>query len=635
MAAQKKLEAGSKYAGFDKDGVFTVSKFISTTATCSPGADITTYGKFTSDDPSLGIVCGNTNYPSTMPQSSLGSGWQYVGAINSPDNNSMYIYALVNKDTNSIDQVVACCDCKAVYIKTHNSMNYCGTNATTQISIDIAGFVSGVENPKWSLVSQPQYGSAYLNPTLSTSEKVVWTYQNTATDDWTADSFTIEVQNNCGTSNQLIVPIGRAREIVKTDTDISVFVDSCTMTQTDADRIKATFESLKVAIKNVCSNWTGTINYIPVDSKGDSGNYINHAKAMIDMKSGATGSIAVATGSWSSWKSLPAHWDASYIGSVPTSTYIFSFVSSASGSCGSYGETTLSAGFGAQPSVSYQQNYDELLDIVNGTTTTSWGGQMNSTQPGWGIPVFGSASNKSAYFTQVLMPIISDTGSTSAAAVLQMAGAILGKLALKPEFHGIKTGNVQYPLNLQNYLQDGVASMAVPYNITTPVGNSMTGLQDYGYLQSLWLENGVDLSASNTDLKTVLLSILGVDENITSYNCSVITDVAQLMKDGSGRSTYSYNNSSCAHASAAALASTNPMSIYNKTGVLWDTSTGNKLAFKTLQGCAEQNTADEIETGWYGVVNGQNNYNIAYYTKGGAGWSSPQCMDGAGGCKAC
>jgi len=216
-----------------------------------------------------------------------------------------------------------------------------------------------------------------------------------------------------------------------------------------------------------------------------------------------------------------------------------------------------------------------------------------------------------------------------------MAGAILGKLVLKPEFHGIKTGNVQYPLNLQNYLQDGAASMAVPYNVSTPAGNAMTGLQDYGYLQSLWLENGVDFASTNKDLKAVLLSILGLDESLTSYNCSVVTDVAQLMKDSGGRSTYSYAATSCADASDNASKSVNPMAIYNKTGTAWDTSTGNKLAFKTLQGCAEQNTDDEIETGWYGVVNGANGYEIAYYTQGGAGWSSKQCMDGAGACKSC
>ena len=32
---------------------------------------------------------------------------------------------IINKDNNTIDQVVACCDCKAVYIKTHNTMSYC------------------------------------------------------------------------------------------------------------------------------------------------------------------------------------------------------------------------------------------------------------------------------------------------------------------------------------------------------------------------------------------------------------------------------------------------------------------------------------------------------------------------------
>lgn len=630
--------------GFDSKQnvkVVKVNDYPSGTS-ATTGASITTFGTFTSNDPSLSITCNGKNYVSGFPQSSIGSGWQYVAAINGPNGVPYYVYVLVNKIANSIDQVVACCDCKAVYIKTHNTMNYCVTGQTTDIKIDVAGFVSGVEKPKWTLVSAPAYGNAYINHVKSGTNEIVYTYQsNRSTTDWVSDSFVIETQNNCGSSNQLVIPVAKAEGISRTDGDITVFVDTCTMTYTDAVLLKESFEAVKTAAKGVCSNWIGTINYVPVDTRGDSGNYINHAKAMIDMKSGATGSITVAGGSWTSWKSLPAYWDASYVGSVPTSAYVFSFVSSGTASCGSYADATLNVGFGAQPTVSYQNNYDELLDIVNGTTSTSWGGQMNSAQAGWGFPVFGTPTNKTKYFTQVLMPIMSDTGSTSAAAALQMSGAIFGALINKAENRGLKIGDVRYPVNVAPWLEDGVASLPVPYDISTPVGNNMKGLKEYGYVSSFWLENGVNLGTSNLDLKSILLSIFGLNEDYSGFNCTTSTAVVNRMTDTvNSKDTFAFG-SSCAHASAAALASSNKRAIYNNTGTLFDTSTGNKLAFKTAQGCAEGHTKlgstgynDEITDGWYGVINGQNNYKIAQYTQG-SGWTNEQCMDGAGACKSC
>ena len=623
----------STVVGFDSDGNIKIVKASDNPdASCVAGESITTYGRFASDDPSLGITCGNKTYVSGMPQSSVGSGWQYVNAITNSKAITYYIYALVNKDNNTIDQVVACCDCKAVYIKTHNTMSYCKTGSQTEIKIDVAGFVSGLEKPRWA-ISPPHYGTAVLNNVKSTANEAVFTYRHTGSSTWSTDSFTLSVQNDCGSSNELVVPVARGMEIPMRDTDITIFVDTCTISYTDAVSLKASFEEIKAAAKVICPNWTGSINYVPVDSTGNSGDYINHAKAMIDMKSGATGSVTVAGGSWTSWKSIPAHWGGTYKGSVPTSAYIISIIGSASTGCGSYGETNLAAGFGSQPKASYQQNYDELLDMVNGTTTTSWGGLMNSTQPGWGYPVFGTSTDKTKYFTHVVMPIISDTGSVTAAAALQLAGALFGNQILASEYKGLKIGNVQYPVNTSMWIESGVATSPVPYNVTTPRGNSMTGLQDYGYVGALWLEKGTELGVSNLDLKSVLLSVLGLDSSLTGFNCSNITTTGTKMADSHGRNTYSFG-ASCANASNAARSSTNPMCIYNNTGTIFDTSSGNELAYKTAQGCSEAIAADQIDPGWYCVINGANNYGVAQYTTN-TGWSNVQCADGLGGCKAC
>ena len=351
------------------------------------------------------------------------------------------------------------------------------------------------------------------------------------------------------------------------------------------------------------------------------------------MRAGATGSVTVAGGAWTDWKSLPAHWNGAHKGSIPTSAYIFSFVNNVSVSCGSYGESTLSAGFGAQPTASYQQNYDELLDIVNGTTTTAWGASMNSTQPGWGYPIFGTATDKTKYFSHVVMPIITGTNDSSAGAALQMAGAILGKFANTAEFNGLKMGDVQYPINAAGYILDGTASYPVPYNVTTPRGNAMTGLQDYGYLNSAWLENGVDFGALNLDLKAILLSIVGLTEGSSGFNCVAASSGGVKMADSAARNLFSFG-ASCANASNAARSSTNPLCIYNNTGVIFDGSVGNELAYKTQQGCSEAIADDQIDDGWYAVIDGANNYGVAQYTED-SGWSNVKCTDGVGGCKSC
>ena len=625
----------STVAGFDIDGKFKVVKCTDdTSASCDSGKEITTFGEFISSDASHSIVCSDKTYTSGFPQSQMGSGWQYVDSINGSVGVTYFVYALVNNITNTIDEVVACCDCKALYINTQNSMIYCKTGKTADVRISVAGFASASVTPSWSITTTPEYGNVYYDAGKSKDGEGCFTYTSTASGKWVSDSFRVKLTNSCGTSNEIIVPISRAREIPKRDGDITIFVDTCTMSYTDAVSIKETFEAVKTAAKVICPNWSGTINYVPVDSKGNSGDYINHAKAMIDMRAGATGSITVATGNWTGWKSLPSHWDGSYTGSVPTSAYIISFVNDLSGSCGTYGEPALSAGFGAQPSVNYQQNYDELLDIVNGTTTTAWGASMNSTQPGWGYPIFGTATDKTKYFAHALIPIVKDSGSSSAAAVLQMAGAVLGELVLRSEFDGLKTGGVQYPINLANHIYAGSTSTPIPYDVNTPVGNTMTGLKEYNYIPAFWLEGGIDLKATNLDLQKCLLSMLALDENYAGYNCTGSTSTGLRMKDSvNNKILYSFG-ASCAAASNAALHSTNPMAIYNNTGILFDTSAGNRLAYKTQQGCSEAIADDQIAPGWYAVVNGQNNYKVAQYSTG-TGWSHGQCCDGVGGCKAC
>ena len=625
----------STVAGFDIDGKFKVVKCTDdTSASCDSGKAITTFGKFTSSDASLPIICGNKTYTSGFPQSQMGSGWQYIDSINGSVGITYYVYALVNDVTNTIDEVVACCDCKALYINSENSMIYCKTGRTADVKVGIAGFASASVTPSWSITTTPEYGNVYYDAGKSKDGIGCFTYTSTTSEKWTSDSFRVKLTNSCGTSNEIIIPISRAREIPKRDGDVTVFVDTCTMSYTDAVSLKETFESVKTAAKIICPNWSGTINYIPVDSKGGSGNYLSHAKAMVDMRGGATGSISVATGNWAGWKSLPSYWDVAYKGSIPTSAYIISFVNDTSGSCGDYGELSLSAGFGAQPSVSYQQNYDELLDIVNGTTTTAWGASMNSAQPGWGYPIFGTASDKTKYFSHALIPIVNGNGNASAASVLQMAGAVLGGLINRSEFDGLKTGGTQYPINLSNYIYAGNTTTPVPYNVNTPVGNSMSGLKDYNYITGFWLENGVDLKSTNVDLKKCLLSMLGLDENYAGYNCTGSNSTGLRMKDSvNNKELYSFG-ASCAVASDNASKSVSPMPIYNNTGSLFDTSSGNELAFRTQQGCSEAIAADQIPPGWYGVVAGLNNYRIAQYTTG-AGWSHEQCMDGSGACKVC
>lgn len=265
-------------------------------------------------------------------------------------------------------------------------------------------------------------------------------------------------------------------------------------------------------MQGICSAWTGTIYYIPITG-ATTGDYLKHTKALVDMKLGASGSVTHAgTPSDGQWydnvRSLPPYWSATAYGApVPASAYVVSITASTS-SYGTYGSTALGTGFTGQPTTNggvgttkYQEDYEALLDLLDydAAKRTPWGATN-------GITYTQFSSGK---YRHILMPIIDGTNNESAATALQMAGALFGTTVVEREFKGLVTGGNTYPVNLQGFLQTGVAGVSVPYTGTSATeGRTIKGLHEYGFVPFMAMETDDDFATTNLSFKKFLLVYL-------------------------------------------------------------------------------------------------------------------------------
>ena len=580
----------STLAGFDSDGNFTVVKCTNDpAASCTAGENIMSTGTFISDTSSTNLIIKSNIYPSTVGPDKSDSGWKFVNTIVTPTNNIMYVYTLVNKDTNNIDQVVASCDC-ALNFKNNKVMNYCGDSSSVSCKVDVVGFNNTHGTNVVEITSHPYKGSATYDLSLSTAESLYFTYVN-SNSDWVNDSFKFKVTNSCGTSQEMIVPITRAKRQSVVNEDVYVYVNTTSMDYSDAVDLKATFEAMKTKMQIACANWTGTIYYIPVDSTSDAGDYLNYSKSLVDMKAAASGSITVAGGSWGGWKSTPAYWSAGSKESVPTSATIISFTNATSTNA-NYGHTNLSDGWIGQPTASYQTEYEELQDLLTGSEVTAWG-QANDTA----LKYFGTSGVR---FKQILVPIMDSKTGESAAAALQMFGSVSGEKLKLAETNGIKVGNVKYPVDLTNYLLETSALAQAPYNMLTSNNVTMTGLKNSGFSLATWIDKGDDLSINDTALQTNLMAIMGLDSSLVGTNCSSTAQCSYQMLSGT-TVLWGYHASVIGTACSTAGTASNCIEVYQPaTSIAFSAG----LAYKSAAGACQALASDELETGFYAAYDG-------------------------------
>jgi len=363
-------------------------------------------------------------------------------------------------------------------------------------------------------------------------------------------------------------------------------------------------------------------------------------KALVDMKLGASGSVTHAgTPSDGQWydnvRSLPPYWSATAYGApVPASAYVVSITASTS-SYGTYGSSTLGAGFTSQPTTNggvgttkYQEDYEALLDLLDydAAKRTPWGTSNSVTYTQF----------SAGKYRHILMPIIDGNNNESAATALQMAGALFGTTVVEREFKGLVTGGNTYPINLQGFLQTGVAAVSVPYTGTTATeGRTIKGLHEYGFVPFMAMETDDDFATTNLSFKKVLASLFGLSLDYIGTNCAITLPLVQRM-DSHGHYQFGQASACDAACTDAETLNASTVEIYNSTGTLFDTSVP---AFSSIQGGNTSNVTsaggtknDElINDRWYAVYDGTTSSSRAvaqYKTAGSPFWDHVKICSG-------
>jgi len=578
--------------------------------TCAPASGAQTVGgNAISINPTHMLTCGSTIYPATGFSTTTPGGWRYVDTIKGPDAVSYYVYALYDETNKEIDEVVFCCDCSGLTAVTASAGDtiYCKTGGSRTTQLKLRGYTGGATSPTWTRVSEPLYGTLTYNSAQSTSIDGSWTYTNTQTDDtaWTGDSFTLRASNDCGTTADYVISVQKSEILPFRDTNMFVFVDTTSFTSTEGDAIKTQFEAAKTQLALNCPTWTGTIYYIPINGS-NAGDYLKIPKALIDMHNGASGSVTVEThADWNSFKSLPPYWVAATKSDTPASavTWVFTNTTSLNGN---YGNALLSDGTTFAPTSDYLADYEALQDIKNATTNSTWGG---SNMPGF--RQFGTTTAADFNYVQILVPKLTGSTNESAATVLQMATALLGKNVLLAEYNGIKAGKVKFPVNLKPYILDGTAPAIQPYSGNTSAGTAIVGLTTLKFTTNFTFEQDDSFSSN------MILDIIGNGPNLFNngyvLDCPPVDAPCKVMTSDTGSTVWRYSASGASHACSSPSAT---IEIWNSTGNVF----GTGLAFKNQGGCCTNTAAQEIDTGYYAADTGASGKTVALYTKT-VGWS--------------
>ena len=443
-----------------------------------------------------------------------------MGSLTSSSGNKHYVFAEVNVDANTVTQVYFCCDCSQLSLTIPQEVYFADREGPSiNIPVTAVGSIEGTYS--WTVATSPSHGDVTIATSpAQTGNSATFNY-TPRNESFTYDSFSVTLTNSCGTSSILTIPIVRNFSLDHTDTDVTIMVDTASVSLSDALTIKSSFEVVKSLMQSNNSNWTGTFNYVAVDSSTNrSGDYIKHVLGMVENIGTATAltnpSITTfTTGAWytqfmGSGTTLPSYWSGA-TATYPSSVFVISFVNTTN-STSTYGAatlgiapegwstptqpTTLGGGAGASK---YQEDYDSLIDITSGAAVTSaWGIEASGTKnPYW---TNGSIPFR---FKHVIVNKITGSNNVSAAAALQMSSALTGPTDLtNQEFLGMKIGGPVYPVDLSAYLKNGVSAIANPYNntVTTPAGNTLDGLEvSFDISSHLYLENGVDWATSTND----------------------------------------------------------------------------------------------------------------------------------------
>ena len=387
------------------------------------------------------------------------SRWYYVGKVN---DGGVIKYVYGGWTENGIlSRVVLSCEC-ASFILTQNLETIIVPEGGSRSFFIPYLLQDGTAT--MTIISNPVFGSLVQSGTQSN----FFTYTHNGASSF-ADTFTIEITSQtagqCST-NTAVIPIqivlALAGGIINNNIDVFAFFDTNSFNPaTDVTKLVTLKTNLNAAFQAACPSWTGTFYTVPTTSS----RWLSYAKAIVDdgVSASLNGDVA-----WASLTSLPTSWTA---GAAVTNSRAYITVFSNS-SATDYHAVNLTSGWGSQPTSAYLDDYEEYIDILLGTEVSAWA----QAQAFGGVPPFADGVQLNYY------PITTDTGGTTASAILQGLGSYVAKM-INPSEYGIKTA-----VDISGYLMLGaIPSATNPYQgAFTTGGIDIEGLYTKGVF--MWLD---------------------------------------------------------------------------------------------------------------------------------------------------
>ena len=420
------------------------------------------------------LECGSNTY--TVFGGSAASYWFYVGKREVANIGTRYLYAGWDNATNSVRSVVECCACPT-FILSDKIQVLCGLNGD---SVDVTlPYVLGAGEPSMSVITNPVLGTVTQG---AIANQFTYTTVNPSRTADYADTFQVQLQptvpgtGNCSldTFTVQVQTINCDVKLEHTDQDIYVFVNTNGISSADGGLISNGFAQLR-AYWALEFGWTGNTYFIPTDSK----RWLGYFKAIVDDGASWVQSADLA---WQALENLPTSWSGG-VGVFKNAANVIIFSNDSSGD---YHDSTLASGYGsgisAQPTASYKEDYDALIDMLDGTQTSLWAQGLGITQN-----QFPDGLSATLY-----PMVVNGSGAADAANILQMISGYTAEL-IPPSKYGIKTAP-----DVTSYILQGVAA-SMPYAGATTPTNTITQLfnkTNFGTLAYLDQEYSADVFAN-------------------------------------------------------------------------------------------------------------------------------------------
>jgi len=397
------------------------------------------------------LECGTKTY--TVFGGSAASYWFYVGKREVPNIGTRYLYAGWDNATNSVRSVVECCACPT-FILSDKIQVLCGLNGD---SVDVTlPYVLGAGEPSMSVITNPVLGTVRQG---AIANQFTYTTVNPSRNTDYADTFQVQLQptvpgtGNCSldTFTVQVQTVNCDVKLEHTNQDLYVFVNTNGISSANGGLIKNGFSQLR-GYWAAEFGFSGNTYFIPTDSK----RWLGYFKAIVDDGASWVQSADLA---WQALETLPTSWSGG-VGVFKNAANVIIFSNDSSGD---YHDSTLASGYGsglsAQPTASYKEDYDALIDMLNGTQTSLWAQGLGLTQNQF----------PDGLSTTLYPLVVNGSGAADAANILQMISAYTAEL-IPPSKYGIKTAP-----DVTSYILQGVAA-SMPYKGATTPTNTITQL---------------------------------------------------------------------------------------------------------------------------------------------------------------